>query len=212
VPDPEDFMLELYFRPMACSLAVRIALLEAGADARYHRVDLPTKRTVDGDGDFLAISRKGQVPVLRMEDGSLLTENAAVLQYVADRFPAARLAPAAGGPERYRLQEWLSFIATEIHKLFTYPTFMPGTPEPVRAHARALLPHALATVAAHLAGRSYLVGDSFTVADAHLVWALTLARFAGVDLAQWPPLATYLDAMYARPSVAKALEIERALL
>jgi glutathione S-transferase len=205
-------LLELYFRPLACSLASRIALLEAGIDARYHQVDLVTRRLVDGDGDFLAVAHKGQVPVLRREDGSLLTENIAVLQYIADLRPSAGLAPPPNDPERYRLQEWLSFVATELHKGWTYPTFMHDSPDPVKAHVRSLLPGKLEIVAAHLEKNAFLLGDRFSVADAYLLWSLVLTRFAGVDLASWPSVVAYLETLQKRPSVAEALAIERGLL
>ncbi len=205
-------MLDLYFIPFACSLASRIALLEAGVPARYLQVDLATKRLVGDDGDFFAVARAGQVPVLRLEDGSLLTESAAVLQYIADLRPSAGLAPSPDDPERYRLQEWLSFVATELHKAWLYPTFSPGTPESVRAHARARVPSQLEIVAAHLESHPHLLGERFSVADASLVWALVMTRFARVDLAGWPPLLSYLEAMQKRPSIREALATERALL
>jgi glutathione S-transferase len=205
-------MLELYFRPFACSLAARIALLEGGIGARYHQVDLATKRVVGDGADFLAVAPKGKVPALRLADGSLLTEAAAVLQYLADLRPDAELAPRPGDPLRYRLQEWLSFGSTEIHKGWSWPTFMPDTPEPVRAFAREHLPRTLAIVAAHLETRPHLLGERFSVADAHLVWTLALMRFAGIDLARWPSIARYQERIEQRPSVAKAFAIERALL
>src|SRR5438034_9348926 len=116
-------MLQLYFSPMACSLASRIALMEAGLDARYHLVHLLTKTIVDDDSDFRSVSPKGAVPVLVLENGERLTESAAVLQYIADLKPERGLAPRPGDPDRYRLQEWLSFIGAEIHKAFLFPTF-----------------------------------------------------------------------------------------
>jgi glutathione S-transferase len=116
-------MLQLYFWPMACSLASRIALMEAGVEARYHLVHLRSKRILVNDGDFWAISPKGAVPVLVLDHGQVLTENPAVLQYIADLRPDRGLAPAATDPNRYRLQEWLSFVGTEIHKAFLFPTF-----------------------------------------------------------------------------------------
>lgn len=205
-------MLDLYFRPFACSLASRIALLEAGVDARYHEVDLDRKALVADGADYWAVAPKGKVPALRLEDGTLLTENAAVLQYIADLRPEAGLAPPQGDPSRYRLQEWLSFVATELHKAFLYPTFMAGTPEEVRAHARSGIPQAIGVAADHLTRHAYLVGDRFSVADAYLVWVLLLARFAGVDLSPWPSLDAYVERMRERPSVAKALAIETPLL
>ncbi len=116
-------MLQLYFSPMACSLASRIALMEAGLEARYHRVNLVTKKRIEDDADFRGISAKGAVPVLVLENGERLTESAAVLQYIADLRPETGLAPPPGHVDRYRLQEWLSFIGAEIHKGFLFPTF-----------------------------------------------------------------------------------------
>lgn len=202
-------MPELYFRPLACSLASRIALLEAGIDARYHRVDLQSRRLVDGDADYLAVSPKGQVPALRLEDGSLLTEGAAVLQYIADLRPKSGLAPAPHDPERYRLQEWLSFVGTEIHKAFLHPLFNEA-PEEACTHARGRIGRTLGIVAAHLEGRSYLVGERFTVADAYLVWALVLVRSLGIELA--PSLSAYARRLTQRPSVREALACESAML
>jgi glutathione S-transferase len=204
-------MLELYFRPFACSLASRIALLEAGIEARYVEVDLTSKRLAAG-GDFFAVSNKGRVPVLRLEDGSLLSEGPAVLQYIADRSPEARLAPPPSDPERYRLQEWLNFVTTELHKAFLAPLFSDGTPEDVRNHARAQVGHNLGVVAAHLETRPFLLGERFTVADAYLVWALILTRYSGFDLGSYPALTAYLDRTLARPLVAEAVAIERELL
>jgi glutathione S-transferase len=116
-------MLQLYFFPMACSLSSRIALMEAGIEARYHLAHIWTKKIVENDSDFRAVTPKGAVPVLVLENGERLTECAAVLQYIADLRPDLGLAPPAGDPRRYRLQEWLSFVSTEIHKAFLFPTF-----------------------------------------------------------------------------------------
>jgi glutathione S-transferase len=116
-------MLQLYFYPMACSLASRIALMEAGVEARYRLAHIWKKKVLDDDSDFLNVSSKGAVPVLVLENGERLTETAAVLQYIADLRPESGLAPPPGDPDRYRLQEWLSFVGTEIHKAFLFPTF-----------------------------------------------------------------------------------------
>ena len=200
-------MLQLYFSPMACSLASRIALMEAGLDARYHLVHLRTKTVADDDGDFRGVSPKAAVPVLVLENGERLTESAAVLQYIADAKPEAGLAPRFGDPDRYRLQEWLSFIGTEIHKAFLFPTFW-YKDDGSLAKPRARIPQTLAVPSAHLADREFLVGDSFTVADAHLTWALLLLGRAGVDVAQWPSLVDYLARMQARPQVKAAIDTE----
>ena len=203
-------MLQLYFSPMACSLASRIALMEAGLDARYHPVHLQTKQIVDDGSDFLGVSLKGAVPVLVLENGERLTESAAVLQYIADAKPEAGLAPRFGDPDRYRVQEWLSFIGAEIHKAFLFPFFW-YQDDGSLAKPRARIPQTLSVPAAHLADREFLVGNRFTVADAHLTWALLLLRPAGVDIAQWPSLSAYLERMQARPAVRDAIATEVAL-
>ena len=203
-------MLELYFSPMACSLASRIALMEAGLDARYHQVHLQTKKIADDGGDLRDISPKGAVPVLVLENGERLTENAAVLQYIADMKPERGLAPPPGDVNRYRLQEWLSFVGAEIHKAFLFPTFW-YKDDASLAKPRARIGQTLSVPSAHLADREFLVADSFTVADAHLTWALLLLRPAGVDIAQWPPLAAYLERLQARPTVWEAIATEMAL-
>ncbi|MGY0573138.1 glutathione binding-like protein [Bradyrhizobium sp. RDM12] len=203
-------MLQLYFSPMACSLASRIALMEAGLDASYHLVHLATKTVADGDSDFRSISPKGAVPVLVLENGERLTECAAVLQYIADLAPERGLAPPPGEADRYRLQEWLSFIGAEIHKAFLFPTFW-YKDEGSLAKPRARIGQTLSVPAEHLADREFLVGQRFTVADAHLAWALLLLRAAGVDIAQWPSLSAYLERMRARPLVREAIATEMAL-
>jgi glutathione S-transferase len=203
-------MLQLYFFPMACSLASRIALMEAGIEAQYHLAHIWTKKVADDGSDFRGISPKGAVPVLVLENGERLTESAAVLQYIADAKPETALAPGFGDPDRYRLQEWLSFIGTEIHKAFLFPTFW-YKDDGSLAKPRARIAQTLSTPATHLADHEFLVGDSFTVADAHLTWALLLLRPAGIDIAQWPALSRYLGRMQARPAVREAIATEMAL-
>ena len=203
-------MLQLYFSPMACSLSSRIALMEAGLDANYHQVHLWTKKIVDDDGDFRGITAKGAVPVLVLDNGERLTESAAVLQYIADLKPESDLAPRPGDVDRYRLQEWLSFIGSEIHKAFLFPTFW-YKDDGSLAKPRARITQTLSVPSAHLAEREFLVGDRFTVADAHLAWALLLLRPAGVDIAQWPSLSAYLARMQTRPAVREAVATEMAL-
>ncbi|MBB4360418.1 glutathione S-transferase [Bradyrhizobium sp. CIR18] len=203
-------MLQLYFFPMACSLSSRIALMEAGIEAQYHLAHIWTKQVVDDGRDFLGVSPKGAVPVLMLENGERLTESAAVLQYIADAKPERGLAPRPGDVDRYRLQEWLSFIGAEIHKGFLFPTFW-YKDDGSLAKPRTRITQTLSVPSAHLAEREFLVGDSFTVADAHLTWALLLLRPAGVDIAQWPPLSAYLGRMQARPAVREAIATEMAL-
>jgi glutathione S-transferase len=201
--------MDLYFAPMSCSLASRIALYEAGLPANFHQVTLMTKKLTDGR-DYLAINPKGQVPALRV-DGEILTEGPAVLQYIADRAPAGSLAPASGTPARYKLQQWLNYISTEVHKAVFYAMFNPASPPEAKAFARdVLLPQRYALLSDHLKDREYLL-DSFTVADAYLVTTLNWARPAGVDIAKWPVLAAYHQRIAARPAVAKAMGEELAL-
>jgi glutathione S-transferase len=203
-------MLQLYFWPLACSLASRIALMEAGIDARYHLVNIFSKEILENNGDFWSIAAKGTVPVLVLEDGQKLTENAAVLQYIADLRPDRQLAPPAGHLDRYRLQEWISFIGTEIHKAFLFPTFWYAN-EAAKAAAGERIGRNMSIAAQHIADRPYLVGESFTVADAYLTWALLLFKRAGVDVAKWPSLVDYLARMSERPHVKAAIELERQL-
>jgi glutathione S-transferase len=200
-------MLQLYFFPMACSLASRIALMEAGIEARYHPVHIWTKKVLEDDGDFRAVSSKGAVPVLVLENGEKLTENAAVLQYIADLRPELGLAPRPGDPDRYRLQEWLSFVGTEIHKAFLFPTFWYAN-DAAKTSARERIGQNLSVADAHLKSRQYLVGERFTVADAYLAWSLLLLKRCSVDVAEWPSLASYLDRIRARPQVKAAIELE----
>lgn len=196
---------------MACSLASRIALLEAGVEARYRPVDIWSKKVLDDDSDFVVVSPKGAVPVLILETGDRLTESAAVLQYIADLRPEAQLAPPAGDSDRYRLQEWLSFVGSEIHKAFLFPTFW-YKDDAAKAAARERIGRTISIAADHLSGRSYLVGDRFTIADGYLAWALLLLRRAGVDVGNWPSLADYLARMQSRPFVRQAIETEMVLL
>jgi len=207
--------VQLYFSPLACSLATRIALYEAAldADTTFHNVTLTTKRYDDG-ADFWKVSAKGQVPALITRDGGLLTENAAVLQYVADLAPASGLAPPATEPARYQLQQWLSFVGAELHKQVFAVVFNPATPAEAKAYVLAsVLPGKLDYLATVLADRPFLVGDTFTVADAYLTTVLIWCRAdeVKVDLARWPPLAAYLTRMLARPQVRRAFGEERVL-
>ena len=181
--------------------------MEAGIEARYHLVHLWSKKVLENDGDFWAVSSKGAVPVLVLESGEKLTENAAVLQYIADLRPDLGLAPRPGDPDRYRLQEWLSFVGTEIHKAFLFPTFWYAN-DAAKASARERIGQNLSVAALHLESRQYLVGERFTVADAYLAWSLLLLKRGGVDVAKWPSLVGYLDHIRERPKVKAAIELE----
>ncbi len=200
--------MELYFAPLACSMATRIALYEAGAEAEFIRVDTRTKRVADGS-NFFAVNPMGQVPALRTDAGDLLTENQAVLQYVADCHPGARLAPPSGR-ERYRLQQWLSFIGAELHKAVFIPLLDPKAPEGAKEFARQKAPARFAYLDDHLAGREFVL-EGFSVADAYLTAVLNWCPFAGVDLAEWPSVRGYHARMHERPSVARAFSEEKSV-
>jgi glutathione S-transferase len=197
--------MELYFSPLACSLATRIALYEAGAPAEFTAVDLRAKKTADG-ADFLAINPLGQVPVLRTGSGDVITENPVVLQYVADHCSGAALAPS-GGPDRYRLQLWLNFITSELHKLVFTPLLNRNSNDGARAFARSQSGPRFDHLNAHLDGREFLL-DRFTVADAYLVTVLNWTRAAGIDLTAWPAVLAYYKRMHGRESVARAFAEE----
>jgi len=200
--------MELYFAPLACSLATRIALYEAGAQARYTQADTHSKKLLDGS-DFFAVNPMGQVPALRLDDGSMLTENTAILQYVAEQFPQAALAPT-GGRERARLQQWLGFIGTELHKAIFIPLLDEKAPEAVKAYARDKIGLRMTILQKHLRGREYLL-DAFSIADAYLTTILNWAGASKVDLQQWPEVYAYQQRMLKRPSIARAAGEEFAL-
>ena len=198
--------MKLFYKPGACSLSPHIVLEESGLPYESESVDLKTKVTASG-ADFYAINPKGYVPALLLDSGELLTEGPAIVQYLADQVPAKRLAPANGTLERYRLQSWLTFIGTELHKSFS-PFFNPAAGDDWKAIARANLERRLAYTDAQLAGKSYLLGEDFTVADAYLFTVLSWAKFIKLDLAQWPNLSAYQARVAARPKVQAALKAE----
>ena len=195
--------MKLYFTSGACSMASNIALREAGIPFEMSKVDKRTKRA---DGvEFVTINPKGYVPALRLDDGQVLTENVAVLQYIADLNPAAKLAPPAGTMERYRLQEWLSFINSEVHKAFS-PLFSSEATEETKTYARNNLAKRLAYLEGALGDNKYLMGDQFTVADAYLFTVLGWGVHVGVDIG--PKLKSYVDRVRARPHVIEAMTAE----
>jgi glutathione S-transferase len=202
--------MDLYFSPMACSMASRIAVHEAGAQARFLKVDTKArpKRVEDG-AVFVDINPMGQVPVLRTDDGELIVENAVILQYIADRFPAAGLIPAEGA-DRRKVQSWLSFIGSELHIGAFTVLLNPKAPEGAKAFARERLAERLAFLDAHLKNREFLQGK-FSVADAYLFVMLTWARYLSIDFEPYPALAAYRDRLQARPSVARAFGEEFTL-
>jgi glutathione S-transferase len=202
--------MQLYFSPMACSLASRIVFYEAGAeDAQFVEVDSKTKRTRDGGADYFDIYPLGLVPLLRLDDGSLLSENAAILQYIAGNYPRSQLAPK-NELERARLQQWLCFIGTELHKGFFTSLFDQKAPEGTRQHTLKKYESRLNYLNDHLTGRHYLL-DRFTVADAYLYTVLNWTVPLNVDLAPWPAIESYRNSLRTRPSIAKAFAEEMAL-
>jgi glutathione S-transferase len=198
--------MKLYFSPGACSLASHIALFEAGLDFTAERVDLRSKQTAGGV-DFTTIVSKGYVPALQLNDGTVLTEGPAIMQYVADQAPAAQLAPANGTLERYRVIEWLNFISTELHKSFS-PLFRPTSTEDMKEAARTTLRTRLSWLAAHLEGRDYLLGSQFSIADAYLFTVLGWTKHVQFDLSPWPVLSAFTQRVGARPAVQSALRAE----
>lgn len=202
--------MKLYYSPGACSLSPHIVLSESGLAFALEKVDLGAKKTENG-ADFLMVNPKGYVPVLRLDDGQLLTEGPAILQYVADLVPERKLAPPAGSMERYRLQEWLNFISTELHKGFS-PLFNPKAPEDWKSAAKQLLGKRLEIVSRTLQNHSHLLGDGFTVADAYLFTVLRWAKRVNLDLAPWPLLEAYQQRIAARSAVRTALEQEGLLV
>ena len=198
--------MKLYFSPGACSLAAHISLREAGVPFELVKTDLRAKKTADGR-DFLKINPKGYVPALELDDGAMLSENVAVLKYIGDRNPAARLVPASGSMERYRLDEWLAFINSEVHKSFS-PFFSPATPEAYKETLRDKLSQRLNYVQGVLDTRDFLTGSQFAVPDAYLFTVLRWAPSANLDLARWPAVKRYSDRIGQRPQVMAALKAE----
>ncbi len=197
--------MKLYFSPGACSLSPHIVLNELGLPFKAESVDLGTKKTKSG-ADFRQVNPKGQVPALEMDDGKVLTEGAAIVQYLADRKPEAKLAPAPGSADRYRLQEWLNYIAAEVHKGMG-PMFNPKASEEWKGVVRENMSARFDFLSNALKGKDYLMG-SFTVADAYLYTILSWTGYAKMDLAKWPVLKAYFDRVGARPAVRATLEAE----
>jgi glutathione S-transferase len=198
--------MKLYYTPGACSLSPHIVAREAGIPIDLERVDLVAKKTASGE-DYCAINPKGYVPALRLDDGTVLTEGPAIVQYLADRKPEAGLAPHAGTIERYRLQEWLGFLNSEIHKTWG-GLFNPKTD---RNAVIEKLSQRLPFLNAELERQPYLLPSGFSVADAYLFTLLNWAGFTGVDLKPYPALVKYAERIGSRPKVREALEAEGLL-
>jgi len=198
--------LKLYYSPGACSLSPHIVAREAGIEVDLVKVDLKARKLEDG-GDYARINAKGYVPALALDDGTLLTEGPAIVQYLADRHPDSGLAPSNGTLERYRLQEWLNFLTSEIHKSFS-PLFNPAAAEGWKQAARENIVRRFDLITERLGPNAYLMGERFTVADAYLFTLLNWCQWTGIDLARWPALKDYLARVAGRPKVQEALRAE----
>lgn len=198
--------MKLYFSPGACSLSPHIVARELGLSIDLEQVDTKTKKTKAG-ADYYAVNPKGYVPTLKLDDGSILTEGPAIVQYLADQKPAAGLAPANGTPERYRLQEWLNFISTELHKGFS-PLFGPQTPAEYKTQVKERLALRFQVLNDHLAKNDFLLGKSFSVADAYAFTVLSWAKYVDVDLSKFPAINAFLARVGSRPKVQEALKAE----
>jgi len=201
--------LKLYYSPGACSLSPHIVLREAGLPFTPVLASTKTHKLADGT-DYYTINPKGYVPLLELDDGQRLAEGPAIVQYVADKVPEKKLVPAYGTMERYRVMEWLTFIGTEIHKSFS-PLFNPAMPEEGKALYRQKVFDRLKWVDGQLAGKQYLMGDTFTVPDAYLFTTARWSGFVGVDISSLAHLNAFIARVNARPAVQEALKAEGLL-
>jgi glutathione S-transferase len=201
--------MKLYYSPGACSLSPHITLRESGL--AFERVLASTKTHKLEDGtDYYTINSKGSVPLLELDSGERISEGPVIVQYIADQVPDKKLAPAAGTMARYRLQEWLNYITTELHKGFG-PLFNPATPQEYKAIAKSKLMERLGWVDKQLAGKQYLMGDTFTVADPYLFVMTFWAQHHAFDMSSFPNLTAFAARVAARPAVQEALKAEGLL-
>ncbi len=200
--------MKLYYVPGVCSLSPHIALRESGLKFELDKVDRNTKKTASNGADYNLINPKGYVPALQLDDGSVLTEGLVIVQYIADLAPKKQLAPKYGTMERYRLNEWLAYIATEIHKGYG-PLFRIKNAEEKGPFVENL-ERRLGYIATQLEGKPYLMGEQFTVADGYLFAVMTWSPRVGIDIAKWPLLKAYFDRVAARPAVLAALAAEKS--
>jgi glutathione S-transferase len=198
--------MQLYYSPGACSLASHITLLEAGLPFDLKRADLKAKKVEDGS-DYLAINSKGAVPALKLDNGQVLTEGVAIMQYLADQKPESNLAPKNGTFERYRLQEWLNYLTSELHKSYS-PLFNPANDPAVKDYALTNLRKKYDWISSQLTGKKYLTGDTFTIADSYLFTLLNWAQGLSIDLTPWPALREFQARVAARPKVQEAMNAE----
>jgi glutathione S-transferase len=201
--------MQLYYSPGACSLATHITLREAGIPFELKRADVRTKKLEDGS-DYFAVNSKGAVPALRLDNGQVLTEGVAIMQYLADQKPDSNLAARNGTLERYQLQEWLNYVTSEVHKSFS-PLWNPAAGEQVHSYTRANLEKKFDWLDTQLAGKKFLTGETFTIADAYLFTVVNWTSFLGIDLAKWPALRDFQARVAARPKVQEALAAEGLL-
>ena len=201
--------MKLYYSPGACSLSPHIALREAGLPFELVLASTKTHQLKDGT-DYHTINPKGYVPLLELDDGERLSEGPVIVQYIADQVPDKKLAPPAGTMARYRLQEWLNFITSELHKGFS-PLFNPAVPEDARPVFRKKLVERFTWVDGQLAGKAYLMGDEFSVADAYLFTVASWAPHVGVDITGLANLSAFSARMFARPAVQAAMKAEGLL-
>jgi glutathione S-transferase len=201
--------MKLYYSPGACSLSPHIVLRESGLAFEPVLASTKTHKLADGT-DYYTINPKGYVPLLELDNGQRLSEGPAIVQYIADQVPDKKLAPANGTMERYRLQEWLNFITSELHKGFS-PLFNPATPEDYKPAVRQRLSDRLKWVDAQLAGKQYLMGDNFTVADAYLFVVQSWGAYVGVDTSGLANLSAFAQRVAARPAVQAAMKAEGLL-
>jgi len=201
--------MKLFYAPGACSLSPHIVSREAGLPLELVKVDLKAKQ-YDGGADYLKINSKGYVPALQLDSGQVLTEGPAIVQYLADQKPDARLAPKNGSAERYQLQEWLNFITSELHKGFS-PLFKPNTPDEYKRISRENLSNRIEWLDKQLRGKDYLMGKTFSVADAYAFTVLSWSKPLQFDLSRWANVTAYLARVGARPKVQEALRSEGLL-
>jgi len=206
---PGEASMKLYYSPGACSLSPHIALSESGLPFDLVKVDLKAKKLANGD-DYTAINPKGSVPALGLDGGGVLTEGPAIVQWIADQVGGGKLAPEHGSQERYRLQEWLNFISTDLHKSFG-PLFSPVLGDDAKQFFRDRIAKHLGYVDKQLAGKDYLMGSAFTVADGYLFVILSWAERMKIDTSGWPNLVAYKARVGARPKVQAALQSEGLL-
>jgi glutathione S-transferase len=198
--------MKLYYAPGACSLSPHIVAREAGLNIQLQKVNTKDK-SMEGGGDFWKVNARGYVPVLELDNGERLTEGPAIVQYLADQKPESGLAPKAGTLERYRLQEWLNFLTSELHKQFS-PLFKPNTPDDYKLIAKENIANRFNWLNEQLAGKDYLMGKQFTVADAYLFVLTNWTKPTQIDLGKWPNIAAFQKRVAARPKVKEAMQAE----